>query len=311
MTEEVKDEQASAEAAEEPRREVEQVDRSDLGQPARLSWDPRQIAAIKKTVAAECNDAEFVMFTEVASRYQLDPFAKQIFAAKIKGRVQIIVSRDGLLAHAHRQDSFVKMDGDYVCANDDFKSVFKDGKRQIEHSFSTKSDPATDSEPDSSRGPLIGAWAQVVREGHGVTFFFANLSEYMQDRDGPWQKTPAAMILKCAETYALRKAFSVSGVVGEDEIEKERKRLTEVGEQSAATPELDQVPRGPYIRELAAIANQIVPNSYMPSKLMALAHDPDGLVDELSRFIDDQGGDVPAEPIEGEAEEVDAVATTA
>lgn len=275
---------------------------SAITEPARYGFKQDQIVAIKNTVASECSDAELVMFLEVAARYELDPFAKQIYAAKMKGRVQIIVSRDGLLAHAHKQKTFSQMDGDYICANDEFNVVFKDGKRQVEHSYSTRVDPGVsgpEGEPAGGRGALVAAWARVVREGHGETFFVANLSEYKQEREGPWNKTPAAMILKCAETYALRKAFSISGVVGEDEIEKERKRLTDVETGGAALPELDF-----YTRELAAIANGLEPNSYMPAKLAALAGDRDALINELVAFIAEKGGVVPDEPLEGDAEEV-------
>jgi phage recombination protein Bet len=292
--------------------------------PARLGFEQQQVVAIKNTVAADCNDAELVMFLEVAARYGLDPFAKQIYAAKMKGRVQIIVSRDGLLAHAHKQDTFVQMDGDIVHANDDFRVVFEKGERDIHHSYSTKVDPGKsgpEGEPLGDRGPIVGAWARVVRRGHGTTFFFAPMDEYKQDRDGPWQKTPSAMILKCAETYSLRKAFSISGVVGEDEVEKERKRLTEV-EGEPVVAQLEEIdfgeePRASYIRELARIANEIKPGAYRAAKLMGLSADPDGLVNELSAFITENGGEVPAEPVDGVAveveaeEEVDAAATPA
>lgn len=278
--------------------------------PARLGFEQQQVVAIKNTVAAECSPAELVMFLEIAARYELDPFAKQIYAAKMKGRVVIIVSRDGLLAHAHKQATFERMDGDVVHENDEFTSVFENGERKIKHAFSTKVDPSAsgaEGEP-LGRGKIIGAWARVVREGHGETFFFAPMSEYVQDREGPWKKTPSAMILKCAETYALRKAFSISGVVGEDEVEKERKTLTDVAtgkttEQPFTNLDLGPEPRAGHIARLATIANEIKPGSYRPAKLAALASDPEALVDELSRFILAAGGEVPDEPIDAEAVE--------
>jgi phage recombination protein Bet len=293
------------------RQALEQVGGSAITVPARLGFDQQQVVAIRNTVAADCNNAELVMFLEVAARYELDPFARQIYAAKMKGRVQIIVSRDGLLAHAHKEPSFVRMDGDVVHANDEFSNVFENGERSIKHSYSTQSDPSK-SGPNGEpvgRGPIIGAWARVVREGHGETYFFAPMGEYKQDREGPWQKTPSAMILKCAETYALRKAFSISGVVGEDEIEKERKMLTDV--ETGKTRELafsnidfGPEPRASYIATLAEMANQLKPGSYRPAKLQALAADPEALVNELASFIAELGGEAPPEPIDGDAVEI-------
>lgn len=304
------DGQVSEAEAPKEREALEKVGGSAITVPARLGFDQQQVVAIRNTVAAECSPAELVMFLEVAARYELDPFARQIYAAKIQGRVQIIVSRDGLLAHAHRQDSFVRMDGDVVHANDDFSVTFENGERDIQHGYSTKADPdksGPQGEP-LDRGPIIGAWARVVRAGHGVTYFFAPMEEYKQDRDGPWKKTPSAMILKCAETYALRKAFSISGVVGEDEIEKERKLLTQIDgstrEQAFTQIDFGPEPRASYIAELAQIANQLKPGAYRPAKLAGLAADPDGLVNELSAFIHDLGGEVPPEPIDGDAVEI-------
>ena len=178
---------------------------------ARSEFDKAQVQAIRASVAKDCNDAELVMFLEVCARYQLDPFTKQVFAAKMKGDkgpVSIIVSRDGLLAHAHRQPDFVKMDGDVVWSNDGFETSMINGERSIVH---TVKNPA-------ERGHIIGAWAMVERRDHGITYFYAPLGEYK--RNTPiWNSHPSAMTLKVAESYALRKAYSISGVVGEAEVE--------------------------------------------------------------------------------------------
>ncbi|HNL70106.1 MAG TPA: recombinase RecT, partial [Leptospiraceae bacterium] len=116
--------------------------------------------------------------------------------------------RDGLLAHAHRQPDFVKMDGDVVWSNDGFETSMINGERSIVH---TVKNPA-------ERGHIIGAWAMVERRDHGITYFYAPLGEYK--RNTPiWNSHPSAMILKVAESYALRKAYSISGVVGEAEVE--------------------------------------------------------------------------------------------
>lgn len=180
---------------------------SSILQPARYGFDPAQVKAIKNTVAKDCNDAELVMFLEVCGRYGLDPFAKQVYAAKMRGGLQIIVSRDGLLAHAHKQPDFLGMEGDVVRANDDFKVTFANGQRTVEHSYAQANE----------RGPVVGAWTMVSREGHGQTYFYADLKEYGRDSE-VWKKHTSAMILKVAETYALRKAYSISGIVGEEEM---------------------------------------------------------------------------------------------
>ena len=160
--------------------------------PARYGFDHAQVEAIRKTVAADCTDAELVMFLEVCARYQLDPFAKQVFAAKIKNRMQIIVSRDGLLAHAHKQHDFRGLTGDVIHAEDQFKVTYTAEGRTVEHAYGIK-----------DRGEIVGAWAEVKRSMPGqekpeTTFFYAPLDEYKRGGDTPWAKQTSAMILKVA-----------------------------------------------------------------------------------------------------------------
>lgn len=236
-------------------------------QPARYGFDPAQVRAIKNTVAKDCSDAELVMFLEVCARYGLDPFAKQAYAAKMGGGgVSIIVSRDGLLAHAHRQPDFVRLDCDVVRKGDTFEVAFLDGKRQIRHSYG---DP-------SARGEVIGAWAMVERRDHGSTYFYAPLDEYK--RSSPiWSKHPSAMILKVAESYALRKAYSISGIVGEAEVDSRQGQ----GNLTAA-PVAKKEPQPDFgddpelaaaLRDAISRARQESPDKWRPAKVAALLHD--------------------------------------
>jgi len=246
--------------------------------PARYGFDPAQVQAIKRTVAKDCSDAELVMFLEVAARHELDPFAKQIFAAKIKGAVQIIVSRDGLLAKAHRTPDFRGMTGDVVRANDVFRVHYEEGERKVTHDYALGKEQA--------RGDILGAWTEVRREGHETTFFYAPFDEYNRGGDTPWKKHPSAMILKVAETYALRKAYSISGVVGEEEISRERQDIS-------AVPEIEWGEGGDELKALADKANELVPGSYRPAKLQAMLNgaDDDARAEvwvELRKFVDDR-----------------------
>lgn len=232
--------------------------------PARYGFDPAQVRAIKSTVAKDCSDAELVMFLEVCARYGLDPFAKQAYAAKMGGGgVSIIVSRDGLLAHAHKQPDFVRLDCDVVRKGDVFEVAFVNGERQVKHSYG---DP-------TARGEVIGAWAMVERRDHGSTYFYAPLEEYK--RSGPiWQKHPSAMILKVAESYALRKAYSISGIVGEAEVDVPRNMTTpppvvrQQGPDFGDNPELASA-----LREALDRVREIAPDKWRPAKVNALLHD--------------------------------------
>jgi phage recombination protein Bet len=240
--------------------ELVQTAGSSILQPARYGFAPEQVQAIKNTVAKDCSDAELVMFLEVCARYGLDPFAKQAYAAKMGGGgVSIIVSRDGLLAHAHKQPDFVKLDCDVVRKGDTFEVTFVNGERQVKHGYG---DP-------TARGEVIGAWACVERRDHGTTYFYAPLEEYK--RSSPiWSKHPSAMILKVAESYALRKAYSISGIVGEAEVDvRPPQNLTRnVAPDYGSDPELAKE-----LQEAIQQAQTTAPDQWRPAKVNALLHD--------------------------------------
>lgn len=246
--------------------DVEAYSGTSILVPARYGFENEQVVAIKKTVAKDCTDAELVMFLEVAARYRLDPFAKHIFAAKIKGAVQIIVSRDGLLHHAMRQPDFQGISGDVVHENDKFAVGYKNGKRNIEHSYTLTKD---------GRGKIVGAWAQVERglpgdeKGTQTTFFFAPLDEYQRSGDGPWKSHPSAMILKVAEVYALRKAYSVSGVVGEDEMSTRPTRAQASLTQLPAADYGDDPELADRLKGLVEQAQEISASDWRPQKVVS------------------------------------------
>lgn len=211
-----------------------------IEQRRRGSFDPGQMELIRATVAKDANPGELAMFLEICARYQLDPFAKQIWCAKMGGSgITIMVSRDGLLALANRDPDFDGMDGDVVRANDRFNKLHSPEGVAIEHEV-VHASPA-------DRGEVVGAWAVVYRAGRRPTYFFAVLDQYKKGGQSPWGKQLDAMILKVAESMALRKAFSISGVVGEDEVaHKKTRAITESGE--AKSPEIEW----PEDEELAA-----------------------------------------------------------
>ena len=284
-----------------------------LEKPARFAFDSDQIATIKRTVARECDDNEFQMFMEVVGRHRLDPFIGEVYAAKMpardgaKGQVAIIVSRDGLLAIANREGGFNGLDGDVVREKDHFKSTFTNGQRNVEH--------VAEGGPEV-RGAIVGSWAMVHREGRKPTYFFAPMGDY-KTGNKTWSKYPSAMILKVAESMALRKAFSISGVVGEGEID----RQLEVG-VTVGAPEV-VIDFGPdplfaiYLERLFAEANRVRPDSFRPQKqAFALAGATDAtrakIAHDLEAFVLSNGGAVPTpeevqaildEKVAGEAEE--------
>ena len=181
--------------------------------------DPEKLRLMRDMCAKGATDNEFLVMMELASRYQLDPFSKQIWLIKYGDNpAQIFAGRDGYLAIAHRSGVFDGM---------------KTGTR--------KEDNET-----------IG-WCEVHRKDMKYPFVAeVKLSEYSTGKN-LWKDKPETMIKKVAQAQALRQAFNISGLYSPEEIDTgDRAAPRYVGEVPAATPntcEVCGVPVPPEIRD--------------------------------------------------------------
>lgn len=211
----------------------------------RGEWDPANVELIRTTVAKDCNAGELSMFLELCARYQMDPFAGQIYAAKIKDRVAIIVSHAGMTAICERHDDYLGVDSDVVRANDFFrKYVEKDGTPIVEHEYrDAEGNPTADIE---KRGAMLGAWAICRRQGRVPKYFFAPRKSYDSGKH-TWASHPDAMMVKVPELLTMRKSYPISGIVGDVEVENQRVQLTsapsgpDYGEDPQVAAKLEQL----------------------------------------------------------------------
>ena len=188
---------------------------------ADLGWTREEINTIKRTVARGATDDELVMFLHLAKAYGLDPFAKDIWFIKDRtGTPIIMTSRDGYLKIANRDENYDGMDADVVYQGDKFNKL-KDG---VEHVYETK-----------NRGNPVGAYAMVYRKDRTrPVYVYAPFSNYFRDTK-VWRQYPHAMILKVAEAMALKRAFSISGLVTREELdESDASPSEQVKQQSRA-----------------------------------------------------------------------------
>ena len=179
-------------------------------------WTQEQTALISSTIAPGCSSDELKLFAYACQRTGLDPFSKQIYAIK-RGKMTIQVGIDGLRAIAERTG---QLDG---------SETFWIGDTE----GSQWSDVWLGSKPPSAAKTII------YRKGCGHPFVgVARLQDYNAGQ-GLWSKMPAAMIAKCSEALALRKAFpaDMSGVYTTDEMEQaEEVTVTPVAVPKAALP---------------------------------------------------------------------------
>lgn len=148
-------------------------------------YTPHQREILLETVAKGCSPEQFMLMLELAKRYKLDPFAKQIWATP----AGIFVGRDGFLAIAHRSGDF-----------DGMETTFEERD-----------------------GKLFAATCTVwhKRMSHPITCT-VRLEEFYRPtppgkKPGAWERMPYVMLQKCAEAHALRRAFCVTGLYDEAE----------------------------------------------------------------------------------------------
>lgn len=160
-------------------------------------WTQEQTALISSTIAPGCTPDELKLFAYACQRTGLDPFSKQIYAIKRGGKMSIQVGIDGLRSVAERTG---QLDGSetYWCGEEgDWKDVWL------------------------GKTPPAAAKTIVYRKGSSHPFVgVARYADYAGQ--GLWSKMPSAMLAKCSEALALRKAFpaDMSGVYTVDEMEQ-------------------------------------------------------------------------------------------
>lgn len=178
---------------------------------AKHSWN-RDL--ILKTVAIGATSEELAMFLYLAEQYNLDPLKKEIFFLKHRpdAKPTIITSRDGYLKYANTNDQFDGIESDVVYEGDRLTRR-DDGSLHIEYGqnhmlFESKA--------------LKGAYSNVYRKDRSkCASVFVSRSDYMKATT-TWQTYPNAMILKVAESMALKRAFAISGLVTQEEMGEEK-----------------------------------------------------------------------------------------
>lgn len=198
----------------------------------------RQIALLKSTVAKGATDPELATFLELARKYDLDPFAHEVWCA-ISQRdggnrnVLIMVGRAGLRKIAQRQG--LRIDGDVVRENDLFMVDRKpDGTRGVGHKYGMGK--------DEKRGSILGAWCEVVEQnGRQRGFFFAPIEEYKPTNPNklkysPWGSQESTMILAAAERQAIAMATPLGGLHVESEAAAPVREFGSTLEETLALP---------------------------------------------------------------------------
>ena len=161
-------------------------------------WTQEQTALISSTIAPGCTADELKLFAYACQRTGLDPFSRQVYAIKRSGKLSIQTSIDGLRSIAERTG---QLDGSSTewCGDD---GIWADVWLGSKHPAAAKT--------------------TIWRKGSTHPFVGTALFRDYNANQGLWSKMAAAMIAKCSEALALRKAFpaDLSGLYSSDEMEQ-------------------------------------------------------------------------------------------
>ena len=177
------------------------------------TWTPDQVQLISSTIAPGCTNDELRLFAYACQRTGLDPFSKQIYAIKRGGKMTIQAGIDGLRAIAERTGQLDGSLTEWIGEEGDWRDVWLGSK------------------------PPAAAKTTIWRKGSQHPFVgVARFADYNAGQ-GLWSKMPAAMIAKCSEALALRKAFpaDMSGVYTTDEMDQAVEPVTVTPIQSKDT----------------------------------------------------------------------------
>lgn len=160
---------------------------------ATIEFTPQRIDLVKRLLCPDLTNDEMAVFIGLCKRTGLDPFAKQIYAIRRKGKMTIQTGIDGYRLIADRTEKYAGSDDaffdDEMSPNKATVTVYKIvGGQRCAFTASAR-------------------WAEY----------------YPGDASGQmWNKMPCTMLAKCAEALALRKAFpaELSGVYTGEEMEQ-------------------------------------------------------------------------------------------
>lgn len=245
----------------------------------------QQIQLIRRTIANDCNDAEFDLFMAAARSAGLDPFRKQISPLVFnknkpeKRRMSIITTIDGLRVIASRSGKYRPDEDEPEFTYDQEEKGLTNplGLVKAKVRIFIDDKPVTGVAYWSEFAPISEEWAQGEDGRRRPT------GKMVLDTGGNWARMPRVMLAKCAEAQALRKAFpeDTSGLYEAAELDQARAADVLPSEAVAAADRDERLAR---IGGANGVLFQLFPNS--PLEIVPLGQAHDKLAERVSEIGD-------------------------
>jgi len=203
-------------------------------------WNREQVELIKRTVAKGASDDELKLFLHLASRYDLDPFTRQIWFIKYGDDAHIFTGRDGFLHIAHRSGAFNGMQTQLREEPIGFEIRYynrKEKKVEVLKRPSQFVAVCTVYRKDMTEPFVCEVWESEYSTGQGL-----------------WPTKRRVMIQKVAEASTLRRAFDISGLYLPEEVSENEVEVVS-SNQSAITASVLKEALLSKVAELAELSN--------------------------------------------------------
>lgn len=171
-----------------------------------------QIKALREASFPTLSNDNFIVAMKIAKKYDLDPFAKEIWWWEQGWKTMIVVSNAGYMRIARQQEWFISLTAQAVFEWDEFSIDFS--KNEINHKLDI-------SKRTKWQSP-IGAYSILEYISNGEkrkNIKFVLWEEYAKT-NGVWQTNKSAMICKVATTVVCREVYGLSGLYTEEEVSK-------------------------------------------------------------------------------------------
>jgi phage recombination protein Bet len=189
-----------------------------------ISYNKEQLSLIKEMYAKKATDTELQLLLYMSNRYGLDILTKQIWCVKFgDAAAQIYAGRDGFLEVGHRSNQFDGMETKIKRIDEPISIEYSAWENRVKVNKTFKSDYQ------------FVATCTVYRKDMEHPIEVEVYEEEYSTGQSLWQTKRRTMIGKVAESQALRKAFSISGLYAEEEIYQEK---VEIDENKPTTEEV-------------------------------------------------------------------------